>query len=97
MTEKRFRYDWKTGGFKDTLSNSCATTDIRVFERQINNVCFNYEKKIKKLEKENKELKEKNKFILGQIRAFRDDCYTTIDFDGASTLNRLLDILREER
>jgi len=57
MTEKRFRYDWKTGRFKDTLSNSCATSNMRVLETQINNACFNYEKKIKKLEKENKELK----------------------------------------
>jgi len=53
--------------------------------------------KSKRLEKENEELKEKNKFILGQIKAFRDDCYTYLDFDGASTLNRLLDILGEEK
>ena len=57
MTEKRFHYDWKTGRFKDTQSNSCATSNMRVLETQINNACFNYEKKIKKLEKENKELK----------------------------------------
>ena len=49
------------------------------------------------LKEKNKELKEKNKFILWQIKAFRDDCVTACDFDGASTLNRLLDILREER
>ena len=61
MTEKRFRYDWKTGRFKDTLSNSCATSNMRVLETQINNACFNYEKKIKKLEKENKELREQLK------------------------------------
>ena len=58
MTEKRFHYDWKTGRFKDTQSNSCATSNMRVLETQINNACFNYEKKIKKLEKENKELKD---------------------------------------
>ena len=57
MTEKRFRYDWKTGRFKDTQSNSCATTNMRVLETQINDACYNYEKKIKKLEKENKELR----------------------------------------
>lgn len=45
------------------------------------------------LHKENKEIKEKNKFILKQIKAFRDDCVTYLDFDGVSTLNRLLDIL----
>lgn len=58
MTEKRFRYDWKTGGFKDTQSNSCATTNMRVLETQINDACFNYEKKINELEKENKKLKK---------------------------------------
>ena len=57
MTQKRFRYDWKTGRFKDTQSNSCATSNMRVLETQINNACYNYEKKIKKLEKENKELR----------------------------------------
>ena len=55
------------------------------------------EEELLNLRRENKELKEKNKFILEQIRAFRDDCYTAIDFDGASTLNRLLDILGVRR
>ena len=65
---------------------------------KINEDC--YKKLLQKyddLKKENKELKEKNKFILWQIKAFRDDCVTACDFDGASTLNRLLDILGEER
>ena len=31
---------------------------MRVLETQINNACYNYEKKIKKLEKENNELKK---------------------------------------
>ena len=57
MTEKRFHYDYKTGRFKDTQSNSCATSNMRVLETQINNACYNYEKKIKELEKENKKLK----------------------------------------
>ena len=60
MTEKRFRYDWKTGRFKDTQSNSCATTNMRVLETQINNACYNYEKKIKELEEENKEIQKEN-------------------------------------
>ena len=67
MTEKRFRYDWKTGRFKDTLSNSCATSNMRVLETQINNACFNYEKNIKKLEKENKELKSLCKVLITHI------------------------------
>lgn len=58
MTEKRFRYDWKTGRFKDTRSKSCATSNMRVLETLINDACYGYEKKIKKLEKENQELKQ---------------------------------------
>lgn len=46
------------------------------------------------LKNENRELKEKIKLIFGQIKAFRDDCITYSDFDGASTLNRLSDILK---
>lgn len=72
MTEKRFRYDWKTGGFKDTLSNSCATTNMRVLETQINDACFNYEKKIKKLEKENNELKEEIQLLKEGMEAYEN-------------------------
>ncbi len=50
-------------------------------------------KEYRKLEKENNDLKKKNKFIFKQIKAFRDDCVIYTDFAGASTLNRLLDIL----
>ena len=77
MTEKRFHYDWKTGRFKDTLSNSCATSNMRVLETQINNACFNYEKKIKELEKENKELKK-------ELGSFKPIIFETEN--GATTL-----------
>lgn len=56
MTEKRFHYDYKTGRMKDTQSNSQATKDMRVLETIINDACYSYEKKIKELEKENKQL-----------------------------------------
>ena len=56
MIEKRFRYDYKTGRMKDTQSNSQATNDMRVLETIINDACYSYEKKIKELEKENKQL-----------------------------------------
>ena len=72
MTEKRFHYDWKTGRFKDTQSKSCATTNMRVLETQINNACFNYEKKIEKLEKENKELKEEVQLLKEGIEAYEN-------------------------
>ena len=67
MTEKRFHYDWKTNRFKDTQSNFCATSNMRVLETQINNACYNYEKKIEKLEKENKELKTENEQLKQSI------------------------------
>ena len=83
MTEKRFHYDWKTNRFKDTQSNFCATSNMRVLETQINNACYNYEKKIEKLEKENKELKQFKdkvfKVIVEKIREYfqlQKDCET---------------------
>lgn len=72
MTEKRFHYDWKTGRFKDTQSNSCATSNMRVLETQINNACYNYEKKIKELKKENKELKQKIESLKMEIAELRE-------------------------
>ena len=89
MTEKRFRYDWKTGRFKDTLSNSCATSNMRVLETQINNACFNYEKKIKKLEKENKKLKQSNKDAWNLIRFI----YNEIKEDGSMDWGRIQDLV----
>ena len=68
MTEKRFHFDWKTGRFKDTQSNSCATSNMRVLETQINNACFNYEKKIRELKKENERLREQNENLLAKLK-----------------------------
>ena len=98
-TAKRFtlRVHPKDNGVKIFDDGADENEQLKQQDK-INEDC--YKKLLQKyddLKKENKELKEKNKFILGQIKAFRDDCYTAIDFDGVSTLNRLLDILREER
>ena len=91
MTEKRFTYDSKTVSIlKDGEFWLDGNVDTACNHSEI---C----EELNELNDENKELKEKNKFILEQIRAFRDDCYTAIDFDGASTLNRLLDILGVRR
>lgn len=84
MTESRYATYLITGEIFDTVTDEVMKRSGIV-------------KRLNELNEENEKLKEKNKFILGQIRAFRDDCYTAIDFDGASTLNRLLDILGEER
>ena len=74
MTDKRFRYDWKTGRFKDTLSNSCATSNMRVLETQINDACYNYEKKIKELKRENESLN--SQLIRLDKELFCQDCLT---------------------
>ena len=88
MENKRFCYDWKTGGFKDTL-NSSVTTDIRIFETQINNACLDYEKKIKKLERENEELKQSNKYVWTLIRFI----YNEIREEGCMDWGRIQDLV----
>ena len=50
---------------------------------------------LNELSEENEQLKSQIEYIIGQIKAFRDDCHTYQDFHGQSTLNRLLDILEE--
>lgn len=47
--------------------------------------------------KENEQLKEEIQFLFNQIKAFREDCRTYQDFDGASTLNRLIEILEQSK
>lgn len=55
------------------------------------------EHKIKELTEENEQLKEEIQFLFNQIKAFRDDCRIYQDFDGASTLNRLIEILEQSK
>lgn len=52
------------------------------------------ENKIKELSEENEQLQETIKFIFKQIKAFREDCRTYQDFDGASTITELIRILK---
>ena len=42
----RFHWDWKTGRMKDTYSSFQATKNMRLIERQINDACRSYEKRI---------------------------------------------------
>lgn len=49
------------------------------------------------LEKENEQLKEEIQFLFNQIKAFREDCRIYQDFEGASTLNRLIEILEQSK
>lgn len=48
-----------------------------------------------KLEKENKELKEKNKLIFEQIRAFGKSHHADMDFEGSRVANQLLYYLKD--
>ena len=66
MTERRFRWDWKTGRWKDTQSNWLATKDPRGLESIINLACLGYEKEINKLKKENERLKQENSVFKGK-------------------------------
>lgn len=63
----RFRYDYKTGRMNDTQSSFQATKDMRLIERQVNDACNSYEKRIKELKKENEQLKYKINDLLYQI------------------------------
>lgn len=54
MTEKRFNWDWKTGRWKDTQSDSLATKNPRILETMIDEACLGYEKEIEKLSRENR-------------------------------------------
>jgi len=61
MIKKRFQYNWKTGRFKDTQSEFCATSNMRVLETQINDACYSYEKRIKELEEDYEYLEKEYK------------------------------------
>jgi len=93
MTENKIKYNSYENSFY--INDDEGISQI-IAPELIIEIINDYEKEIVKLKQKNKELKEKNKFILKQIKAFRDDCATYLDFDGVSTLNRLLDILGEE-
>lgn len=87
VNDRRFRYDWRTGRFKDTQSKSLATSNMRILETQINNACYNYEKEIeelktknqwlyddlKKSSEENKQLKQENKKIKKELHDLEAD------------------------
>lgn len=62
-------------------------------EREANMLCEAWNKFVE----ENKQLKEEIQFLFNQIKAFRDDCRTYQDFNGASTLNRLIEILEQSK
>ena len=51
--------------------------------------------RVGQLEKENKELKEKNKLIFEQIRAFGKSHHADMDFDGSRVANQLLYYLKD--
>jgi len=106
MTENRYLTVLLTGDIKDTVTNEFLrgsgiarrlnelheeNEQSKMMIATLRNIVLENEN----LEKENNDLKEKNKFIFKQIKAFRDDCVIYTDFAGASTLNRLLDILDE--
>lgn len=91
MTEKRFKcvsdYDWWgvidiTGEIKGEYDNDCFSTDTVV-------------DLLNELAEEIKELKEKNKLIFEQIRAFRKDYHKDMDFEGARAVSQLLYRLKE--
>ena len=54
MTQKRFNWDWETGRWKDTQSDSLATKNPRILETIINEACLGYEKEIERLSRENR-------------------------------------------
>ena len=95
MTEKRFTHKkWYNERQLFDGDEPFAIVDVYIQAEKICNKLNELHEEKEQLEKENKELKEKNKLIFEQIKAFRDDCITYSDFDGASTLNRLSDILK---